>query len=398
MIGTKMATTKIPSSQEKKDLDKFMKFFTLKAAQIIVQSRLGEKVHTKCDPDSSGTVWFNLAIRDLPDVLAEAKKAMYSGNSRLPVCVEISLRTVEGDTMILETWCIAVVPDIDPTIPVSYAVYNRMGILLKSLVSVTRVTPAYRISRRQGPDSYVICYRIYLGDPQHHTLGEGYRQVRVGQLSTQLGALSLSVAYRTKLTISPQHSGKDNAIMLKSDHFRPEKTEFSPKHFPSEDNISVLSDTVKIGAFADSCYKNVEPNLMMPDVPFSSLLVTRNTQNNTTPSSPPKPTESSEQQQQQQQPIEDSDNGNVTPRCGSAGSHNDGDFIMKTPFAGSNANTDLGMFYRECQSAPPLQAFSEDALVADQVGDLTKQLEAFETSLQEYDTVISSLCEVDNNN
>lgn len=67
---------------------------------------------------------------------------------------------------------------------------------------------------------------------------------------------------------------------------------------------------------------------MMPDVPFSSLLVTRNTQNNTTPSSPPKPTESSEQQQQQQQPIEDSDNGNVTPRCGSAGSHNDGDFIM----------------------------------------------------------------------
>lgn len=56
MIGTKMATTKLPS-QEKKDLDKFMKFFTLKAAQIIVQSRLGEKVHTKCDPDSSGTVW-----------------------------------------------------------------------------------------------------------------------------------------------------------------------------------------------------------------------------------------------------------------------------------------------------------------------------------------------------
>lgn len=63
-------------------------------------------------------------------------------------------------------------------------------------------------------------------------LGDGYRQVRVGQLSTQLGALSLSVAYRTKLTISPQHSGKDNAIMLKSDHFRPERTDFSPKRFP----------------------------------------------------------------------------------------------------------------------------------------------------------------------
>lgn len=96
----------------------------------------------------------------------------------------------------------------------------------------------------------------------------------------------------------------------------------------SENNSSVLSDTVKVGAFADSCHKNVETNLVMPDVPFSSLLVARNTQN-TTPSSPPQPIESSKQQHQhQQQPIEDPDNGNVTPRCGSAGSHNDGDFIM----------------------------------------------------------------------
>ncbi|RZF34524.1 hypothetical protein LSTR_LSTR017251 [Laodelphax striatellus] len=70
--------------------------------------------------------------------------------------------------------------------------------------------------------------------------GDGYKQLRVGQLSTPVGALSLSVAYRTKLTISPQHSANrtataaaaatDNSIMLKSDHFRPER-DFSPKHF-----------------------------------------------------------------------------------------------------------------------------------------------------------------------
>ncbi|XP_022195091.1 autophagy-related protein 13 homolog isoform X2 [Nilaparvata lugens] len=401
-----MSTMKL-SLQEKKDLEKFMKFFTLKSAQIIVQSRLGEKVNTKCDPDSSGTVWFNLAIRDLPDVLAEAKKAMWSGSCRLPVCVEISLRTVEGDTMILETWCIAVTADHDPSIPVSYAIYNRMGILLKSLLSVTRITPAYRISRRQGPDSYVICYRIYLGEPQHHTLGDGYKQVRVGQLSTPIGALSLSVAYRTKLTISPQHSGnKDNSIMLKSDHFRPER-DFSPKHFRNDDNntTSTLSDTIKFGAFADNtsmCCRTVPsatddsaaPDLIVPEVPFTTLLTPK-----TAPSPPPPPVTATS--------TEDSDNGNTTtapttapPPAATTLSHtNDSaDFIMKTPFAGSNANTDLGVFYRECQSAPPLQGFQEEPTVAEQVGDLTKQLELFETSLQEYDNVITSLCKSDNNN
>lgn len=43
--------------QDKKDLDKFTKYLAFKAAQIIVQSRLGEKVNTKCKPNSSGTDW-----------------------------------------------------------------------------------------------------------------------------------------------------------------------------------------------------------------------------------------------------------------------------------------------------------------------------------------------------
>jgi hypothetical protein len=42
---------------------------------------------------------------------------------------------------------------------VTHTVYNRMALLLKSLITVSRVTPAYRLSRRQGADSYVICYR-----------------------------------------------------------------------------------------------------------------------------------------------------------------------------------------------------------------------------------------------
>ena len=43
------------SMQDKRDLEKFTRFLALKAAQIIIQSRSGEKVATKCKPNSSET-------------------------------------------------------------------------------------------------------------------------------------------------------------------------------------------------------------------------------------------------------------------------------------------------------------------------------------------------------
>nr|CAD7204087.1 unnamed protein product [Timema douglasi] len=392
-----MAMMKL-SNQDKKDLDKFTKFLALKAAQIIVQSRLGEKVQTKCKPHSSGTDWFNLAVKDLPDVQAEAKRALYGEvvSARVPLCVEISLRTTEGDTMMLETWCLGVYPEqCDPSVRVTYTVYNRMGILLKSLVSVTRVTPAYKLSRRQGPDSYVICYRIYMGEPQLHSLGEGYKQVRVGQLCTPVGTIHLSVSYRTKMTISPQNTGRDS-IMVKSDHFHPD---LSPRHLryqQSEENCASLSETIKVGAFADSCHPAENPlDADLPTVPFSSLLTPR--QQSPLQSTPVQPEGNA---------PEDDGNGNVTPRCHSATdsrrssvSAND-DFIMvdlKTPFAGGNSNSDLGAFYRECQTAPQLKTFSEQPTLAEQVEYISKTLEVLETSMPEYDDMLSSLCIAENN-
>lgn len=130
--------------------------------------------------------------------------------------------------MVLESWCLNILPEYcDPSNRVIHTVYNHMGILLKSLVSVTRVTPAYKLSRRQGPDSYVICYRIYMDEPQLHMLGDGYKRVTIGKICTPLGTLQLSVNYRTKMTISPTQTGRDNSIMLKSDHFN---TNLSPRH------------------------------------------------------------------------------------------------------------------------------------------------------------------------
>jgi len=134
------------STSEKKDLDKFTKNLSIKIVQAVVQSRLGEKVNVPSQPDTSGgTSWYNLAVKDIHEVLSETKKAM-SGqlpSPGRPLVVEISLKTAEGDTMVLEWWRLAVVAGGDPQVKITHTVYNRMGILLKSLITVTRVTPAY---------------------------------------------------------------------------------------------------------------------------------------------------------------------------------------------------------------------------------------------------------------
>lgn len=83
----------------------------------------------------------------------------------------------------------------------SYTVYNRLSVLLKSLLAITRVTPAYKLSRKQGHD-YVILYRqvdiiclimqllccftqlslhfrIYFGEVQLSGLGEGNKNLKL---------------------------------------------------------------------------------------------------------------------------------------------------------------------------------------------------------------------------
>ncbi|XP_058636432.1 autophagy-related protein 13 isoform X6 [Onychostoma macrolepis] len=199
------------SPQDKKDLDKFIKFFALKTVQVIVQARLGEKISTCSSSSPTGSDWFNLAIKDIPEVTHEAKKALAG---QLPgigrsMCVEISLKTSEGDSMELETWCLEMNEKCDKDIKVSYTVYNRLSLLLKSLLAITRVTPAYKLSRKQGHD-YVILYRIYFGDVQLTGLGEGFQTVRVGIVGTPIGTITLSCAYRTNLALmSSRAPGED---------------------------------------------------------------------------------------------------------------------------------------------------------------------------------------------
>lgn len=75
--------------------------------------------------------------------------------------------------------------------------------------------------------------------------------------------------------------------------------------------------------------------------------------------------------------------------------------LQHFPFATPNTPmNDLAKFYRDCFNAPPLQEFIQTPVEEEvTVDDLTMQLEQFETSLGDYDALVTSICSqsVDNN-
>lgn len=84
--------------------------------------------------------------------------------------------------------------------------------------------------------------------------------------------------------------------------------------------------------------------------------------------------------------------------------------VQNFPFATATPMKDLAKFYRDCYNAPPLLSFMQplppldgDAVsnaAAEEILDgdvdimdnLTKQLEQFETSLGDYESLVTSLC------
>jgi autophagy-related protein 13 len=141
--------------------------------------------------------------------------------------VEISLRTPDSDTITLETWCISFDDSIsDPSQRVKWNIYNRMSIVLRSLLACTRATPTYQLSRKQSADKYIICYKMYSGEPIVSHLGEHYSKKTIGYIVTPIGRFVLNVAYRTRLTMSstPSDNGITSAMIpaemdIKDDHF-----------------------------------------------------------------------------------------------------------------------------------------------------------------------------------
>uniref|UniRef100_A0A1B0CWB0 Autophagy-related protein 13 n=1 Tax=Lutzomyia longipalpis TaxID=7200 RepID=A0A1B0CWB0_LUTLO len=168
---------------------------------------------------------FNISIEDYQDVTEETKKALnlISGESilsRLPLCVEISLKTVEDDSMVLEVWYLGLATDrCDPTQRASYTVYKSFN----GPIPPSKISHIHH-KANAGLQTLKASEHGFLSNSLQR---DGHKQLRVGQLCTTVGMLSMEVAYRTKMTISPTQTGRDNTIMLKSDHFL---KDISPKH------------------------------------------------------------------------------------------------------------------------------------------------------------------------
>ncbi|XP_049268127.1 autophagy-related protein 13 [Rhipicephalus sanguineus] len=401
-----MSTVMKLSSHDRKELEKFTLFLSCKSVQVIVQSRLGQKQKTQCKAEASNSDWFNLDIPDEDDVQLQLNDAM-AGQIPEPggpsLCTEISLKTVDGDTLVLEVWQLSVSNVCDSSVRATYTVYNRMSLVLKSLITITRVMPAYRLSHNQSRDSYIICFNVYMGEPQLDVLGEDYKRIQVGQVGMPTGTLTLGVDYRTKMTISPQQAINQAhpAMMLKSDYFKPD---LSPRGMRMRPSTDIATDAIKRSdkdlppegirrqsgvAGHNGCANGLQDRVdespwPLPKPAFSSLL-----------SMPAKSTASSNSRSEEDN---DSDVNEplVEPREVLLPTE---DFILvelKPPFAdGEEGGTDLGTFFQECQSAPMLSSFSCQPTLEQQVSEISAHLAALESSLPDLDQFVESVCQSD---
>uniref|UniRef100_A0A182MBT1 Autophagy-related protein 13 n=1 Tax=Anopheles culicifacies TaxID=139723 RepID=A0A182MBT1_9DIPT len=315
----------------------------------------------------------------------------------------------------------------------------------------------------------------------------------------------MAVAYRTKITFSPTQTGRDNTIMMKSDHFL---KDISPKHVRYNYNKKVekkvidLDKPMRCGAFVDASRvkKHTEDDYTLPETPPYSWLLPKprdestfrdgasedrvslhsptnvdencsnnannlNNNNNTSKgsyesNSAAGPMHFRLSQSPKSGPTGALDSigpmsipgatvaipstgGPSPPSSLGAGGElrrssrwsirrdpSENDRMLKElqfAFAETTAQGELAKFLRECSNAPTLQEFDmmrssgADTITEDEnmdgsrilteadtcpdsgedddvLNDLTRQLEQFETSLPEYEYLVSSLCQsIDSN-
>lgn len=104
-----------------KELDKFTRYFIIKTVQVVVQSRImsgssgicssknNKSAKTECKP--SGNDWFNINISDIAEISDKTKAIIdsdcFTVKSNWRICCEISIRTNDGNKVVLEHWIIS---------------------------------------------------------------------------------------------------------------------------------------------------------------------------------------------------------------------------------------------------------------------------------------------------
>ncbi|CAG7729491.1 unnamed protein product, partial [Allacma fusca] len=336
---------------------------------------------------------FNLTIDDNPEILQETKRAISTTSipGQPPLFVEISLKTPES-TLILELWSLTFKQELqEPNIRILNTVYNRMALLLRSVISVTRVIPAYKLSRMKTSD-YIMCYNIYTADQQcdyADVLGQEFKRVELGTVGTPFGGLVFELSYRTRLEIIVP---VNNKLMIKSDHYgntgaKEIQTQPDSPAFPRQEVLNLdkadspmtqvkTNPTNAVAAFEPNHITPVLPDDEDTSIPFSGLLKQsikfKKLQNHNKGNHEKEKAEVIYEQQDVP-----ADSGTSESSSSGGGDRNPpADFIMvdlKTPFAPSPA-----------PSAGSGQVGSS--------ADIDTELNTFEASLGEYDDFVRKLC------
>lgn len=401
---------------DKNEFTKFTRFLAYKGVQVIVESRKGVKIELSSKLLTSDSDWFNLQIPDSPEVNQATKNALPSDRVletiRSQLHVEISVQTEDGDEMVLELWTLGLdETQFDTSLKAMNTVYFRMGILLKSLITITRITPAYHLSRKQRMESFTIFYRVYNGEPKVKSLGDSVKNIQAGTLKTPLGGLCFSVAYRTNFSISPNRTDKSKTLLLKSDHF-----ELSPKHVIFECKKKKeqkdkeykplkqvdLNKPLRLAAFVDEEVIQRAIEEFFKKIPIPKCRQRERPRVKT----PPKeyPIESKSTQDLDTTVLSKSPTSFEMPPRKFAGFRSETEpplKLLQFPFADNHPIRDLAEFYKDFFNAPHLKLADELASIksSDSVkenvennDDLSKDLELYESSVQEFDDLLAEMC------
>ncbi|XP_037867944.1 autophagy-related protein 13 homolog [Bombyx mori] len=404
--------------QERCRLYKFTKVLTLKVAQIVVQSRKGKKISQDFKPqngvDSTPPLqWFNLSIPDEPGVNEETKRVLngevVDALSKV-LSIEITLRTTDGDEMVLELWTVKLTTASEICSPST--IYYRMGVMLKSTLTISRITPAYKLARTQHKETYKISHRIFSGEPNFEKLGENRRNIKISELRTPIGTITIGVSYRTKMTILPEDrpkftygittSGHD--IMVKSDHFKDtpkKKRGYEKKELDLSKPLTnaAFVDKVKMQELQDSLCEQLPPEPPMTWLIAEREQIDKKLQNLDI-------CKVADAEDPTAKLLADAAKTATTSASSYAASKaidipraNAGDQckrIMEFPFAEGSPIADLANFYNECLQARAMtkewKDFADTAAISTDSDTLSKQLKMFEDAVPEFDSMVASMC------
>jgi len=208
------------SNSDNRELEKYIKFFVYKALQNVCHSRSGNVTRTQCKPSTMGSDWFNLAHPETDinnKVIAEVKNLHSKRIPGLqkPISLDIVLKTCEDNCMLLERWSFLTDKEIkEDTVRSNFSVYNRFSILIRSVVTMSRLLPAFMLSRRNDAD-----FNIY-GRLHHDVEGlqDGlFESMTIGSVPTPIGVFSAKVLYCTQVLLDREQRGSSYPLNFASD-------------------------------------------------------------------------------------------------------------------------------------------------------------------------------------